>query len=883
MKLQAPTIKLQGGSKHKAPRGQVDRSQNLKVGIWDFSGAWNLELAALGLILGILHCLSLPAFASQPVSLSGLPLFFEPVDSAPGEPASFLARGQNYQFAITATGAQVALSKAEPEEDNSTPYASRITHHPSLHASTSRSLQMQLVGANLYASIHGDGLLSGKMNYLIGSDRSQWRTELPVFSKVEIDDVYPGINLIYYGNQNQLEYDFIVAPHARPETIALHFDGVDKIEIDKDGQMVLSLGPDEIRFHHPVLYQEVNGVRQPVSGGYRFEDAQTVTFSVGEYYRDLPLIIDPVLSYSGFFGGNFGDVALAVKVDTNGFIYIAGETLSTKWLFPLVGPDTNFNGGRFNGDAFVAKLSNDASNLVFFTYIGGNEDDGALDLALDRSGNPYITGFTDSTNFPTLNAAFPTIKGFRDPTFHTYPTDAFVAELDPNNGSLKYSTYLGGGSADVAGAITVDSDGNAYVTGYTYSNDFPTNSGVFTNTQATFVGYTNLLMGSNDIFVAKIAPDGAGLKYVTLFGGTGLDEGEGIAADDSGHVYVCGFTGSTNFFRTANALPGTNGLGVREINGLTNAVNIYRGVRNIPFDAFLARFDTGKSGTNSVEYSTLFGGRNSDAAFRMVLYSNTDVIVTGNSHSPDFPTNNFAAHPTADASAANADAFLIRFSFATNNVVTDPPGIYYSSLFGGLSEDVGWDLALDPQGNVYVVGITSSGDFPTTNSAPFLHTNHIALRDVFITAFRQDASAMIYSVELGGANEDFGYGIAVDSAGSAYVVGRTVSGNFPVTNASALFNTKRNGTNDAFLAKILGDGLTNSPPVPPTLTTTLSGNSIQLAWPDSATGFVLESSTNPLFSSGWTPVSGFPISTNNGTQQVQIPATNASRFFRLRK
>jgi len=633
-----------------------------------------------------------------------------------------------------------------------------------------------------------------------------------------------------------------------------------------------------------MIYQEVRGTRQLISGGYQFEDARTVSFSVGQYDHSLPLIIDPVLAYSGYFGGNFGDVALGVKVDSSGFIYIAGETLSRKWPFPLVGFDTNFNGGRFNGDGFVAKLSNDASNLIYFTYIGGSEDDGALDLALDTSGNPYITGFTDSTNFPTLNAAFPRIRGFRDPTFHTYPSDAFVAELSPADGSLIYSTYLGGSRADVAGAITVDSAGNAYVTGYTYSTDFPTNSTVFSNV-ITMVGYTNRPSGSNDIFVAKITPGGAGLEYVTLFGGAGLDAGEGIAADDSGHVYVCGYTGSTNFVRTANALPGTNGLDVRQINGVTNAVKVYRGVRNVPFDAFLARFDTTQSGPTSLEYSTLFGGKFNDAAFRMVLYSITDVIITGNSRSSDFPTNNFPAHPRTHAAPGNADAFLVRFSFAANSVVTNPPGIYYSSLFGGSSEDVGWGLALDPSGNVFVVGITSSGDFPgtngvTANGAPLLRTNHIARRDVFVTVFTNDASAMLYSVQMGGKNEDFGYGIAVDSAGSAYIVGRTVSGNFPITNASPLFVSKRNGTNDAFLAKISAATALAPPPI---LKSKLAGNGIQLNWPDSASGYILEVNTNLAVPSGWVPASGFSFTTTNGSLQVQVPMTNGSLFFRLRR
>jgi len=872
--LQAPSPKLQGNIKLPTPGAQFERIKFFKFDLWRFTGAWRLVFGALCLI-------SFCAFAAQPsISLSGMPLFFEPQDGAIGDPSAFLARGQNYHFAITPTGAQIVLSRAESEEGNSSDRASRIAHH------ASRMVQMQLLGANPYAPIQGNGILQGKMNYLIGNDPAQWRTALPLYSKVQVDDVYPGINLIYYGNHDQLEYDFIIAPLAKPENIALHFEGVDKIEINKDGELVLSLDENEIRFHRPVIYQEVNGARRPVSGGYQLESARTVSFLLGQYDHNLPLIIDPILAYSGYFGGNFGDVALGVKVDSSGFIYIAGETLSRKWPFPLVGNDTNFNGGRFNGDGFVAKLSNDASNLVYFTYIGGSEDDGILDLALDTLGNPYITGFTDSTNFPTTtNAAFPRIRGFRDPTFHTYSSDAFVAKLNTTDGGLVYSTYLGGSRADVAGAITVDGNGNAYVTGYTYSSDFPKTASISNTT--IVAGFTNTLSGSNDIFVAKIGPQGTNLLYSTLFGGSGLDEGEGIAADDSGHVYVCGFTGSTNFVRTANALPGTNGLGIREINGVTNAIQVYRGVRRIPFDAFLARFDTGVSGTSSLEYSTLFGGKFNDSAFRMVLYSSTDVIITGNSRSPDFPTNNFPAPHRSAAGPGNADAFLVRFSFAPNSVVTNPPGIYYSTLFGGASEDVGWDLALDPAGNVYVVGITSSGDYPgtnglTANGAPFLRTNHIALRDVFVTAFSNDASAILYSIQMGGNNEDFGYGISVDSAGSAYIVGRTVSGNFPFTNASALFVSKRNGTNDAFLAKILSD--TAPAPPPPMLKSKLVGSSgIQLAWPGSASGYILEANTDLANPAGWVPVTGFPFTTNNGVLQVQVPMTNGSLFFRLRR
>ncbi len=904
-KPQPASSKLQGNTKSQFPDACADALKYMRADVLSFFGVWVWALGAF--------CSSRVTVFANPPSLSGLPLFFEPQQVNPGVgPSSFLARGQKYQFRISATGADIAIANGETasqDSDNESPVAnyrlpitSRATRETQYAA---RCLRLQIVGANTNAEIHGEGALGGKMNYFIGNDPVQWRRGLPIFSKVQLDEVYPGISLCYYGNQHQLEYDFVVAPGADPENIALHFDGVDNVEINKSGELVLVLGDDEIRFHHPVLYQELRGMRQPVVGSYKLKDAQTAVFEIGRYDRKAPLVIDPVLSYSTYFGGNFGDIALGVKVDTNG-IYLAGETFSTKFPFPLNGFDTTFNGGRINGDAFVAKLSNDASSVLYFTYIGGHEDDGALDLAIDANGNAYITGFTDSTNFPFTTfagsyAVSTNISGARDKVFHSYPTDAIIVQLD-RNGQLAYSTYLGGSGADVAGGIAVDSMTNIYITGYTFSTDFPaTNSPLFTSN--TIVGYTSALMGSNDIFVVKVNP-ASGLLYSSLFGGSNLDEGQGIVVDDQERVYVTGFTGSTNFFTSTNALPGTNGLGIRLINGHTNPVVAYRGINHIPFDAFLLRVDTKEPGTNHF-YSTLFGGRNDDAGFRLALYSNTDVLITGNSHSPDFLTNDFPAQPRVAANAINSDAFLTKFRFNPADI-DQPPTVVYSSLFGGSGDDIGWDLALDEVGNIFIVGITSSGDFPTTNGAPLLHTNHIGFRDVFVTAFNNDASAILYSVEVGGSGDDYGFGIAADSFGNAYIVGRTVSANFPVTNAwSGFYRTnrpgvkyygKRYGTNDAFLAKIV---------LGPNLSISNATDQLELSWPASVFspefgGYHLETTTNWITFSktngsgadrtnttwttltNWVPVT-LPRGTNNGRYTIDIPTSDGFGWFRLRR
>ena len=605
-----------------------------------------------------------------------------------------------------------------------------------------------------------------------------------------------------------------------------------------------------------MLYQIVGGVRKPVSGGYHLKDARTAGFEVGEYDHTLPLVIDPYLNYSTstYFGGNAGDAAMAVKVlslDTNFFIYVAGETLSTTFAFTIpdgnyAAPLTNqFHGGTINGDGFVAKFQDTGSNLalVYFTYLGGSGNDGVLDMAVDTNGNAYVTGFTDSTNFPVFPATgipnlLPnhgtSISGTLDPKLHVYPMDAFVAELGPDGTNLVYSAYLGGSDRDIAGGIVVDPAGYAYVTGYTFSTNFPTvNALIYNPAVTTNSGYH--LAGSNDVFVTKIAPNGTNLVYSTYLGGTNIDEGEGIAADAGGYAYVTGYTGSTNFPTTAGAFQK-----YYQLNDTTNAVIIFQNVLAVPFDAFVAKIDI--NGTNLL-YCTLLGGTNTDAGIRIALDANTNVYVAGSSESPDFP-NTATNVPglsvgITNSSYPNSDAFLTKITMTniTNGVMA------YSALFGGTNNDVGWGVAVDPNtGNAYVVGITSSTNFPTWNVPDFLRATNSGSNDVFVTVFNTNASALICSVYLGGSANDYGYGITVDSAGNAYIVGTTLSTNFVVTNA---FYPTLAGTNDSFLAKISMET---------TLTNQVSGNSLVLAWPAFSPELKLESKTNYQLPGGWLPV-----------------------------
>jgi hypothetical protein len=855
-KLQAPGSWLLRSSNSQAPNGARIKDHLpgvLNLGAWCFSGAW---LLALGVF----------TTSAQPkTSLFSPPLFFEGASET-----NFLARGQNFQIQIEPAQVYTVYRKLTPINGDS-PVASSSSASPASSAKTpnllERTVRMQFVGARAGASIGGQTQFSGRINYLVGNDPAQWRVNIPTYAQVNVNDLYPGISVLYYGTDQRLEYDLTVAPGADPSVVQMRFDGANRLEISKAGEIVLHLGNLKSVQPPPRIYQMNGAVQEPIIGAYRLKDAHTVQFSLGKYDKSRALIIDPVLVFSSYFGGNYGDTALAVKVDTNGFVYMAGETRSTSFKFPLPpgGFSTTFHGGRINGDAFVAKFDHQGSNLLYFTYVGGSGNEAALDLAVDDAGHAYIAGFTDSDNFPVANPITGSISGVRDKNLHVFPADAFVAELNTNGSGFIYSTYLGGAKADAAVGIAVDPARNAYLTGYTFSKDFPI---IPATAVQPFLG------GSNDVFLTKIASNGQSILYSTYLGGTNLDSGEGIAVDPGGVAYIAGFTASTNFPLTSNALQSF-------IDRAPNAVNKYLH-KKVPLDAFVSVIDTTVTNASSLRYSTFLGGTNNDAAFRIALDSGTNAFIVGNSNSRDYPDTNHVAllfPGLQPPHSVNYDAFLTKLSFNTNGAA-----ISYSTLFGGTTNDVGWSVAVDAAGDAFVVGSTRSKKFPTNNISGLLRGTNSGHSDVFVMGVNSNASELIYSAYLGGLRDDFGYGIAVDPLGNAYVVGKTLSTNFPTV---AALQGSRSGTNDAFLAFIQINTNAIVPPVippvvPPLLTATLAGANIQLSWPDSATGFSLQSNTNLLAATSWSTVTQAPVDTN-ATFVVTLPATNDALFFRLKR
>ncbi|HEU4596905.1 MAG TPA: SBBP repeat-containing protein, partial [Pyrinomonadaceae bacterium] len=682
------------------------------------------------------------------------PLAFEANRGQTATEVDFLARGGGYTLFLKPSEVLLQLRKAGgglPSEESDDSQPAKINPKSEIQNPESALLRMKLVGADAGAAVEGAEELAGKVNYFKGDDPAQWRTDVPTFGRVRYREVYPGVDVVYYGNQRQLEYDFVVAPGADARAVELRFDGADRVELEEaSGDLLLGVGESTIRQPKPFVYQEVAGTRRAVEGGYALDEGGGVRFTLGEYDSALPLVIDPVLSYSTYLGGSGGDQGLHIAVDSAGNAYVVGFTTSTN--FPTANAIQAASGGSGGfGDAFVTKLNAAGSALVYSTYLGGNGSDQGRGIAVDSAGNAYVTGVTNSTNFPTANALQATKGSNGD--------DAFVTKLNAAGSALVYSTYLGGGdSAEFGQAITVDSDGNAYVTGNTFSNDFPTVNPI----QATEGG------GSTDAFLSKINATGSALVYSTYLGGSDNDSGEGIKVDSAGNAYVGGDTASPNF-PTLSPIQAVNGGGG---------------------DAFVLKVNAAGS---ALVYSTYLGGSAREACEDLALDSSGNAYVTGDTESTNFPTAN-AFQSANGGTSLFQDAFVTKLNAAGSALV-------YSTYLGGAGGEIGFGIAIDSGGNAYIAGATASNTtFPTANAFQCARAGGA---DVFVTKLNAAGSALVYSTYLGGAAGDEARGVALDSSGNAYVAGRTSSTDYPTLNAfQSTFGGETAPGGDAFVTKI---------------------------------------------------------------------------------
>lgn len=625
---------------------------------------------------------------------------------------------------------------------------------------------MGFEGANQTRAIRGLEKQKTTVNYFIGGDSSKWRTRIPTFKSIVYESIYPGIDLRVYGKGNALEYEFIVAPGADVSRVRLFYDGIDGLRVNREGRLVLETPFGELEEARPHIYQMIHGEKVAVESEFKIHDKTQVPlsaesgnvrkrfkmsygFQIGPYDSLYPLIIDPTLIYCTFLGGSNKEYGWGIAVDGSGNAYVSGYTASTD--FPVENAyEEDYGGGDW--DAFITKFNSNGNTVAYSTYLGGSENDEGHAIAIDGSGNTYVTGHTESDNFPTTPGAYDTT--------HNGGPDVFVSKLSADGGTLSYSTYLGGSDETVHGdnglRIAVDSLGCAYVTGRTFSTDFPTTTDVYQENK-------NNGTSTPDIFITKFNADGSDLSYSTYLGGSETDYGWGIAIDGSGNAHIAGFTDSDDF-PTQNPYQSTN--------------SGYQ-------DAILVKLNT--EGTDLV-YSTYFGGTNNDGAYGLAIDTSGNAYIPGYTNSTDFPTE--SAYQ-ANYGGGDWDGFVAKFN-------SDASDLTYSTYLGGNGHDWCRDIALNGS-TPYVVGPTDSTNFPTEN--PYHGSNYGGF-DVFITKFNTSGNTLAYSTYIGGENNDIGLRIAVDSSGNAFATGYA-SDDFPLVDPYQ--STYGGGTYDAFVLKYYGE------------------------------------------------------------------------------
>jgi hypothetical protein len=578
-------------------------------------------------------------------------------------------------------------------------------------------LRMHLVGANARARPSAESLLPSTVNYFIGADPRRWRTHVATYRRARFHGIYPGVDLVYYGDGSRLEYDFDVASGADPGAIGLAFPGAKRVKLRRDGSLEVALRDGAARWLKPVCYQEIAGKRKPVRGRYVRNGRGGIGFALARYDRRRPLVIDPVLVFSTLLGGSGTDVGRGIAVDATG-IYVVGETTSANFPVTPGAPQSAYNGAQ---DVFVAKLDPSGESLLYATYLGGTIYQDAGGIAV-RDGLAYITGVT-GPGFPVTPNAYRTDNS---------SSNAYVTKLARDGASLLYSTFVPGNGDNFGTGIAVDKAANAYISGFTSSTDFPIRGGFQTAIKP---------FPPPDAFLVRLDTTRSGdasLIYSTYVGGSTSDYGNAIAIDGTGVAYMTGKTYSPDF-------------PVR---------NAYQGTQNASSgEAFLVAIDTNRSGDASLLYSTCLGGTGYEDGRAIAVDSAGGVYITGQTASPDLLVRNGFQR----GYGGNKDAFVAKF----NTHLTGDASLIYSTYLGDAGEEEGRGLAVDGWGDAYVAGYTSDAA---------LH-NH----DAFLAKLSADGSTLRSIAILGGTSDDYGYAAALDVAGACYVTGQTASVDFPTT------------------------------------------------------------------------------------------------------
>ncbi len=702
------------------------------------------------------------------VSLQALGIQITAPFAAPSRDDTATAAAQS-AYANLPLAFEPNLGQADNSVDFLVHHGQAVTAFSSTGITTSvggKQVRMSLAGAAAQ-DFAGTDELQSKTNYFIGNDESQWHSDIPNYGKLLAKDVYSGIDLAYYGTNSQLEHDFIVSPGADYKQIAFGFTGQDDLSLDKNGNLVLKAGDDTLTLNAPVTYQTDANSKHTIPSSFELRDG-TVTVAVADTYDPAkPLVIDPVLSlvYSTYLGGSGEESAWSMSVDSSGSAYVVGSTTSSN--FPTGSP---FQASSAGGtDAFVAKLDQAGSALVYATYLGGAGSDIAVGVATDGTGNAYISGYTTSTNFPTASPFQASNAGGQD---------IFVTKLNTTGSALVYSTYLGGTGLEQESlnSTAVDASGNVYVAGNTRSTNFPTVSPI----QATNSGGIE-----GDVFLAKFNAAGSALVYSTYLGGSASDVMNGMALESNGNVLLTGYTGSANF-PTASPFQASNAGSL---------------------DAFVTKVNSAGS---ALVYSTYLGGSSDDRGSAVAVDTSGNAYVTGRADSTDFPT----ASPFQVSNAGGQDAFVTKLNAAGS-------ALAYSTYLGGNGNDRGEAIAIDPIGNAYVTGYVSSTNFPT--AVPFQASN-AGGQDAFVTKLNAAGSALVYSTYLGGSGTELPLALALGLGGNVFIAGQTTSSNFPT---AVPFQASNAGGNDVFITQFT-DTVDLEARVNPTLTFAVGSTSCSL-------------------------------------------------------
>jgi hypothetical protein len=763
-----------------------------------------------------------------------LPMGFEENKGQTNSDVRFLSHGQGYELFLTAQEAVLEMRRSQVADLSP---SKRIVALRNLRSGKNKAkasvVRMRLVGANPNPEIAGLNPLPGRTDYFIGNNPKDWRTGVPSFARVKYTGIYPGVDLVFYGNERKLEYDYIVAPGADPKSIALDIAGARKLRIDAQGNLVMNDSDGEVELQKPVVYQEMNGQRREIAASYALSGNHRVNFSVADYDRSKALILDPVLIYSTYLGGSSEDTALSIAVDASGDAYVAGETFNTS--FPLSAGTIGYDappsdpGVAADGAAFVSELDPTGATELYFSYLSGSGagegGEFATGIAWDGT-SVYMTGQSFSTNFPT------TANGnIISPLGSNPGGTGFITKLNPAVGgssSLLYSSYVGGTNGDYGIAIAVDSSQNAYITGITYSPGI--------NTEGAF-GSSLLDALNGNAFLTEIntAPSGgASLLYSTYLGGSGVnagtlgfgDAGFGIAVS-SGNAYIVGTTSSVDFpttTQTANTTAAYQPAPPTASNGTANSEGT----------VFVSEINTTSGAPAQLVYSTYLAGEGQDFGYAIALGPNNVAYVTGSTTSLFFPitpkSNPSTAFQTTGYVAGVAYVSLLD---TTKNGTSS---LTYSTYLGGDFGDVGLGIKVDTPGNAYVAGSTDSVSstvlFPLTPGA-LQTTSTNSQGNAFVSEISplgNGAADLIYSTLLGGSGNgtipDSANGIALDSLNNAYIAGQTASADFPVYPIPGAFQTSLTGSAAAFVAKLTLVPTVTVTPTSISFGTVLDGNTL---------------------------------------------------------